>query len=72
MLDEVVLFSPLYTAVTIGFNATLYSVNECDGQVTIAIAVLNGTLRRRVVLHLSTIDLTANGKLIRSLSLSNE
>jgi hypothetical protein len=39
-----------------------YSVNECEGQVSIVI-VVNGTLKRRVDLHLSTSSLTANGNL---------
>ena len=50
-------------AVTIGFSATSYSVNECDGQVNIIIAVLKGSLKRKVAVHLSTSDVTANGEL---------
>ena len=49
-------------AITIGFSATSYYVNECHDQVNIIIAVLNhGSLKKEVTLHLSTNDLTANG-----------
>ena len=50
-------------AVTIGFSAISYSVSECDGQVNIIVAVLKGSLKRKVVVHFSTSDVTANGEL---------
>ena len=43
-----------------------YSVNECKGEVSIVV-VVKGSLKRAVALHLNTIDLTANGKLINGL-----
>ena len=43
-----------------------YSVNECKGEVSIVV-VVKGSLKRTVALHLNTIDLTANGKLINGL-----
>ena len=38
-----------------------YSVNECEGQVSIVV-VVKGSLKREIALHLSTNNLTANGK----------
>ena len=38
-----------------------YSVNECEGQVSIVV-VVKGSLKRTIALHLNTSDLTANGK----------
>lgn len=58
-IDEVVFLS--LVAITIGFTSTSYSVNECDVQVSIIVAVLKGSLKKRVALHLSTSDLTPNG-----------
>ena len=50
-------------AITIGFSDPPYSVNECDGQVSIVV-VLKGSPKRKVAVCLSTRDLTANGKLL--------
>ena len=48
------------TAITIGFTDVNYSVNECDGQVSIKVKMI-GSLQREVVLYLSTTDQTAHG-----------
>ena len=53
----------LFSISSNGFSAPSYSVNECEGLVSIIIAILNGSLKRKVAVHLSTSDLTANGKL---------
>ena len=50
----------VFAAVTIGFNSQTYSVNECDGQVSITIGVA-GSLHREVVVYLSTNNQTAYG-----------
>ena len=44
----------------IGFSSESYSVNECDGQVSITIEVV-GSLQREVIVYLSTSDQTAYG-----------
>ena len=51
-------------AITIKFNETSYSVNECDGQTSIKIEVVTvGSLQRdNISVLLSTSDLTAIGK----------
>ena len=51
----------MLTAASIGFSVPSYTVNECEGQVSIVV-VVKGSLKRRVALRLSTSDLTANGK----------
>lgn len=50
--------------VTIGFNEVNYTVGENDGQVRIDIKVRNGTLHRKLIIHLSTNNQTAYGKLM--------
>lgn len=49
--------------VTVGFNKNSYSVNECDGNVSIGITVEGSELQREVIVYLSTIDQTAFGKI---------
>ena len=44
----------------IGFSSESYSVNECDGKVSITIEVV-GSLQREVIVYLSTSDQTAYG-----------
>ena len=53
----------MYTAITIGFLSTSYTVSEADGTVSIQVGVINGSLQREVevVVNFSTGDLTANG-----------
>ena len=41
-------------------------MNECEGQISIDV-VVKGSLKRKIALHLSISDLTANGKLINGL-----
>lgn len=45
--------------VVIGFERTLYDVSENDGQATIDVVLVNGILRRPVVVTVSTRDGTA-------------
>ena len=57
--------SPLHnsfssSAVTIGFNATAYTVTEGDSA-SVSVSVLNGTLARDVVVTLQTVADTATG-----------
>ena len=40
--------------VVIGFNPTLYTVSEDDGEVFLTVRVLQGALERPVVVNLST------------------
>lgn len=49
--------------VVIGFEQTSYSVGESEGQVVIAVAVLNGELLRPVTVSFSTVEGTARGGL---------
>lgn len=44
---------------TIGFNPDNYIVNEADGQVTLFVEVLNGTLQRPVTVLFTTNEGTA-------------
>ena len=43
----------------IGFEQTLYSVDEEAGRVTVSVAVLDGTLNRTVAIGFATEDDTA-------------
>ena len=53
--------------ITIGFDKKNYSVNECDGIVSITIAVESSVLQREVAVYLSTMDQTAFGEITVSL-----
>ena len=50
-------------AITIGFSSQNYFVNECDGQVSITVKIMEiaVSLKREVVVYLSTSDQTAYG-----------
>ena len=48
--------------VVIGFNQTLYVVSEDAGQATVYVVLVNGILRRPVVVSVSTRDGTALSK----------
>ena len=53
----------MYTAITIGFLSTSYTVSEADGTVRIQVGVISsGSLQRDVVVSFSTSDSTATGK----------
>ena len=56
------------TVVVIGFNRTLYSVSENVGQATIDVVLVNGILRRPVVVTVSLRDNTTLSE-FRSLNL---
>ena len=47
--------------VVIGFNQTLYEVSENEVLALISVSLLNGTLRREVVVEVSTQEDTALG-----------
>ena len=49
------------SGVTIGFNATAYTVTE-GGSVSVSVSVLSGTLGRDVVVTLQTVADTATGR----------
>ena len=46
---------------TIGFNQTLYEVNENEPSALIFVVIIRGTLQREVVVDVSTQDGTALG-----------
>ena len=48
----------------IGFEQSLYSVDEDTGQAVLAIAILSGTLSGDVIINLETTDATAQGTYI--------
>ena len=48
--------------VIIGFSQTLYQVAEDAGQAFVDVVVINGTLRRQVVVNVFTADDTALGE----------
>ena len=54
----------LFAAITIGFDSSKYSVNECDynGQGSVRVTVLEGMLERELTLTLTTTDMTAIGE----------
>ena len=54
----------LFADITIGFDSSEYSVNECDdtGQVSVRVTVLEGMLERELTLMLTTTDMTAIGE----------
>ena len=49
--------------ITVGFNASIYSVSESAGSVNVTVNILNGTLARdvRVLLITALTDGTATG-----------
>ena len=47
------------TDVTIGFEKTLYTVDELQGQAVVGVAILDGTLSQDVVVGVNTEDGTA-------------
>ena len=51
------------SAATIGFEQTMYTANEGDGTVEIAVALLQGSLSRPVEVHLYTMDGSARSEL---------
>ena len=51
------------SAVTIGFNATAYTVTE-GSSVSVSVSVLSGTLARDVVVTVQTGDDTATGRAV--------
>lgn len=53
----------LCVVVVIGFEQTAYPVGESDGQVVLAVSVINGELSRPVVVTVTTIEESALGKL---------
>ena len=56
-------------AITIGFSPQNYSVNECDGQVSITVKIIGSvSLQREVVVYLSTSDQTAYGDFLCQLT----
>ena len=48
--------------VVIGFEQQMYSVNESDGQVVLAVVVMNGELLIPVTVSVTTVPDTAEGK----------
>lgn len=48
-------------AIVIGLLSTTYTVNENDGEVNIAVGVLEGSLHGEVIVSVSTSDSTATG-----------
>ena len=53
----------LCVVVVIGFEQTSYPVGESEGQVLLAVSVINGELSRPVVVTVTTIEGSALGKL---------
>ena len=53
----------IYVGVTIGFERTLYSVDEDVQVVDVCAEIVRGNLRRNAVVRLQTSDGTAIGKL---------
>ena len=54
----------LFAEITIGFDSSIYAVNECGdtGQVSVRVTVLEGMLERELTLMLTTTDMTAIGE----------
>jgi hypothetical protein len=52
-----------FLALVIGFDPTVYSVNEDDGMVTLEVAVLDGVLDTDITIQLATGDGSATCKL---------
>ena len=52
----------LFAVVVIGFNQTLYEVREDVGQAIVYVVLLNGILRREVVVEVTTADNSALGE----------
>ena len=52
----------LFAVVVIGFNQTLYEVREDVGQAVVYVVLLNGILRRQVVVEVTTADDSALGE----------
>ena len=46
LVNDIILF--LYSVITIGFNASTYTVAESGGSVNVTVNILNGTLDRDV------------------------
>ena len=61
LVNDIILF--LYSVITIGFNASTYTVAESGGSVNVTVNILNGTLGRDVCVFLMTAltDGTATG-----------
>ena len=53
--------SNILTAVQIGFEETLYTIDESAGVVTVSVAVLSGSLSSDVAVRLITRDGSARG-----------
>ena len=51
-----------FAEVIIGFNQTRYDVSEDDGQAVVYVVVIDGILRRQVVVNFITADNTALGE----------
>ena len=52
LVNDTTLF--LYSVITIGFNASTYTVAESGGSVNVTVNILNGTLDRDVCVLLMT------------------
>jgi hypothetical protein len=52
-----------FTDIAIGFNQTLYEVNENESVTLIFVTIISGILRREVAVNVSTQDDTALGTL---------
>ena len=50
------------TVVVIGFEQTIYTVDEGSGPATVSVAVLSGQLSSNVVVRLDTTQRSAEGK----------
>ena len=53
--------SNIPAAVQIGYEETLYTIDESAGEVTVSVAVLSGSLSSDVVVQLVTRDGSARG-----------
>ena len=58
--------------VTIGFNQTLYNVNENEPLAFTFVAILSGTLRREVTIEVSTQENTALGMTCSIMDLTSQ
>ena len=52
----------LSAGLTIGFDETLYSVDETAGEVRLGVSVLSGTLSSDVVVKVITMERSARGR----------
>ena len=57
-------YTESFTAVIIGFEMEEYTVFESDGVVTLAVSVIEGSIRTSITVALSTINGSALGKVM--------